>query len=182
MRVVIALSLAASFAGSQAFAGEYVVNGNFDENLAGWQHTSSDVTWSATDSDGSPASGSMRFDVSSGIVAQQCISSVTGGLYGESFDGKIDPETFGDAYIAGYLTAYSTSGCTGAPLQEAWTFIQEESATFEPASVYLNAPGATHSVGVAFVVMPTNEAIAFVDSVSVGKVADSIFENGFEQP
>ena len=109
MQVVIALSLAASFAGSQAFAGEYVVNGNFDENLADWQHTSSDVTWSATDSDGSPTSGSMRFDVSSGIVAQQCISGVTGGLYVESSNSKIDPQTLGDAYIAGYLTGYSTS-------------------------------------------------------------------------
>ena len=160
-----------------AAANNFVFNGDFATNVAGWSSEEpgeADLAWSSLDAAGSPASGSVRVrnfhpGGQQGIGISQCAGGVVpGDPY--SWGGKIRLPTgqnrTGDASIG--LRFKSGPNCTGSNVNQPRLSVETPGNSFVARSAAGTVPAGAASV--EFVAFPSkdqagSELIAFFDDL-----------------
>ncbi len=96
MRIVLhALAILALVTSTSAQAQNFVLNGDFDTSLIGWETTGDPnmtAAWIPADADGNPQSGAIRITnlspgPSNGVTARQCVPANSGQSY--TVTGKV---------------------------------------------------------------------------------------------
>ena len=178
--------------GSVPRGGGALANGNFDNDLSGWDNAyNRPATWDPLDADGDPASGSVLLgnDMAVGnggtlTVLSQCFL-VSGGET-VALGGHIRVPT-GQPFATGAgvrLAVYSNDDCLTDTLanvyadvleaDDAWQAVQDEITLPPLARSMVLALGVKKAIGV------TVETHAYFDRVYMVIAGDMIFSDGFE--
>jgi hypothetical protein len=146
-----AFVLASALAGPAA-SQNVLSNPDFDSDVAGWTLGSQEfivITWSASDVDGSPASGSAELNTAVTGSAYQCVPIAGGDSY--SLSGAVAPLSGGSGVIDFSLEAVWNDGpdCAGDPVGvPAELPSPEEEDVWHPLSGDFEAPPEAQSAQV----------------------------------
>ncbi|NJL28347.1 MAG: hypothetical protein HC897_10900 [Thermoanaerobaculia bacterium] len=143
--------------------GNYLLNPNFDADLAGWTISDPAAIFGGEDADEAPSSGSVQTTVT--IQTESVAQCVDAAVIPERFDwvrlharARITEQAATDVSVEAVLSFFDQSGCAGVQLGTASSaaIVGDTAGLWNALTIQMQVPPGALSVSASFEAAPTD--------------------------